>query len=87
MFDKLWIRLYYNIYKLIYTYSADIEKSEFELLLMALGYNLTPSDIDGCISEIFTGSSMHCTSGNKITFPAFCHWWMETDSAHLHSRK
>lgn len=67
---------------------GSLSKDEFELLLMALGYNLSPTAIEGCYEEIFSFCADLCTAGsNEITFPAFCRWWTEKDSVHLYSRK
>lgn len=61
-----------------------IDRSEFELLLMALGFNLSPGAIDGCISEIFSFCAPQCTDGNRITLAAFCTWWIDKDSMYLY---
>jgi len=63
-----------------------IDRSEFELLLMALGFNLSPGAIEGCISEIFSFCSPQCTEGSRITLAAFCTWWIDKDSMYLYQR-
>lgn len=63
-----------------------ISREEFELLLMALGFNLSPGAIDGCVSEIFSFCSAQCTDGNRITFAAFTNWWIDKDSMYLYTR-
>lgn len=78
-----------RVFQLVHKSGGEgLGKDEFELLLMALGYNLSPTAVDGCYEEIFSFCADKCTAGpSKITFPAFCHWWTEKESVHLYSRK
>ena len=63
-----------------------ITKAEFELLLMAMGFNLSPGPIEGCLGEIFSFCPSLC-SDDQISFPAFATWWMDKDSMYLYTKK
>ena len=64
-----------------------VSRDDFELLLMSMGFNLSPSAIDGCIGEIFAFCPEHCNAGDNVTFNAFAVWWMDKDSMFLYSKK
>ena len=62
-----------------------VDKADFELLLMSLGFNISAAAIEGCINEI---SSMYPSSqANKIQFQAFASWWMDKDSMFLYTKR
>ena len=50
--------------------SGKLDKDDFELLTMALGYNLTPAEVSSCIND------MGVT--DVVPFDLFFEWW--TDS-------
>lgn len=76
-----------RVFSMVSRDSGDsIDRSEFELLLMALGFNLSPGAIEGCISEIFSFCASQCTDGSRITLAAFCTWWIDKDSMYLYQR-
>ena len=50
-----------------------MSRDDFELLLMALGYNLTLKEIDACLQDMGIN-----TEEGTVTFELFFDWW--TDS-------
>lgn len=46
-----------------------INKDQFELLIMALGQNLSPREIDACLSDLGV------PVGGTVPFDLFFEWW------------
>jgi hypothetical protein len=49
-----------------------VSRDDFELLLMAVGHNLTLNELDACFKD------MGVEMGGQISFDLFFEWW--TDS-------
>jgi len=57
-------------------YSGVLNKDDFELLLMALGHNLTQNELDACLRDI--GVDAKKNNEGSVSFDLFFEWW--TDS-------
>lgn len=55
------------------SHSGNLDRDDFELLLMAMGYQLTQKEIDACLNDMGVNPS-----GGLVSFPLFFEWW--TDS-------
>ena len=62
-----------------------VDKADFELLLMSLGFNISVAAVDGCVNEII--SMYGVNNSNKIPFQAFAAWWMDKDSMYLYTKR
>jgi len=63
---------------------GSINRDDFELLLMAIGHNLTPHEIESCLHD------MGIPHGGMVTFELFLDWWtndMGMDAIRKRSRK
>jgi Ca2+-binding EF-hand superfamily protein len=56
-------------------YSGVLNKDDFELLLMALGHNLTQNELDACLHDIGVDAKKN---EGTVSFDLFFEWW--TDS-------
>lgn len=54
-------------------YSGALDRDGFELLLMAMGHQLTVKELDACLADMGVTSA-----SGPITFQLFLDWW--TDS-------
>lgn len=70
---KLQERELRNVFnKIDRTRNGTINREEFELLLMALGYRLNHKELISCLNDLGVPSS-----GGSISFELFAEWWTD----------
>jgi len=61
--------------------SGNLNRDQFELLLMAVGYNVTSKELDACLADL----GVH--SGESVSFVLFFDWWTSVVGAKFLKRK
>ena len=61
--------------------SGALNRDQFELLLMAVGYNVTSRELDACLSDLGV------RAGESVGFALFFDWWTSSVGAKLLKRK
>jgi len=56
---------------------GSVNKDQFELLLMALGQNFSPLEIDACLADL------GIPAGGSVAFDLFFDWWTSPVGASL----
>ena len=62
-------------------FSGNLNRDQFELLLMAVGYNVTSKELDACLADIGVRNNEY------VTFPIFFEWWTSSVGATYLKRK
>lgn len=57
-----------------------VDREDFELLLMAIGYNLSSKELESCMMDMGVDPS-----GGTVSFELFFDWW--TDSAGVNAMR
>jgi Ca2+-binding EF-hand superfamily protein len=52
--------------------SGQLNRDDFELLLMAMGHNLSQREIEGCLQDMGVGNN------GAVTFDLFFDWWSDS---------
>ncbi len=63
------------------TISGKLDRDQFELLLMAVGYNVTNKELESCLADLGV------RAGEYVTFDVFFDWWTSSVGASFLRRK
>lgn len=61
--------------------SGKLNRDDFELLLMSVGYNVTSKELDACLHDLGV------REGEFVTFELFFDWWTSEMGASYLRRK